>query len=162
MDIWIRPSESADYEAIWQILQHTNAGGDTFAYPDTWSREQMLAYWFADDRKTYTALLEGVVVGSFYLKENQPGRGAHIANAGYTTSAAHRGKGIAAAMGRFSIEEARRLGFLAMQFNLVVKTNEVAVRLWQRLGFQIIGEIPEAFNHAQLGLVNAYVMYLKL
>jgi ribosomal protein S18 acetylase RimI-like enzyme len=162
MNLHIRRSEPADQEAIWQILQQTNAGGDTFAYPSTWKREQMIAYWFANDRYTYTAELDGAVVGSFFIKENQPGRGAHIANAGYTTDPAYRGKGIAAAMGRFSIAEAQRLGFLAMQFNLVVSTNEVAVRLWQRLGFRIIGEIPEAFDHAQLGLVSAYVMYQKL
>ena len=162
MTIKIRPSEPLDYDAIGHILEATNAGGDTFAYPDTWTREQMRAYWFGGDRATYTALLEGVVVGSFYLKENQPGRGAHIANAGYTTSAAHRGQGIAAQMGVFSLTEAKGLGFLAIQFNLVVKTNEVAVRLWQRLGFKIIGEIPEAFHHARLGFVNAYIMYQKL
>ena len=162
MTIKIRPSEPSDYDAIGQILEATNAGGDTFAYPNTWSREQMRAYWFGNDRTTYTALLDDVVVGSFYLKENQPGRGAHIANAGYTTSAAHRGQGIAAQMGVFSLAEAKRFGFLAIQFNLVVKTNEVAVRLWQRLGFTIIGEIPEAFRHIENGLTNAYIMYRKL
>jgi GNAT superfamily N-acetyltransferase len=162
MSINIKLSESTDYDAIWQILKTTNAGGDTFAYPNDWSRERMLDYWFGNDRQTYTAFLDGAVVGSFYLKENQPGLGSHIANAGYTTSSAHRGKGIAYQMGAFSLEEAKRLGFLAIQFNLVVKTNEVAVRLWQRLGFTIIGEIPEAFLHTRLGFVNAYIMYQKL
>ena len=162
MTIKIRPSEPSDYAAIGDILEATNAGGDTFAYPDAWSREQMRDYWFGSNRVTYTALLGDTVVGSFYLKENQLGRGAHIANAGYTTSAAHRGQGIAAQMGSFSLIEAKRLGFRAIQFNLVVKTNEVAVRLWQRLGFAIIGEIPEAFYHARLGFVNAYIMYQKL
>lgn len=162
MSLKIRPSEPSDYAVIGDILQATNAGGDTFAYSDAWSRAQMQAYWFGSDRTTYTALLNDVVVGSFYLKENQPGRGAHIANAGYTTSATHRGQGIAAQMGNFSLIEAKRLGFQAIQFNLVVKTNEVAVRLWQRLGFKIIGEIPEAFHHAHLGFVNAYIMYQKL
>ncbi len=162
MTLHIRLSEPSDYDAIGDILEATNASGDTFAYPDAWSREQMRAYWFNNDRTTYTALLGDAVVGSFYLKENQPGRGAHIANAGYTTSAAHRGQGIAAQMGIFSLAEAKRLGFLAIQFNLVVKTNEIAVRLWQRLGFTVIGEIPEAFHHARLGFVNAYIMYQKL
>jgi GNAT superfamily N-acetyltransferase len=158
----IRAADPADYEATWDILRQTNLAGDTFAYPEDWDREKMLAYWFGPDRYTYTALWNGIVVGSFYIKENQPGRGSHIANAGYTTSTQHRGKGIAYAMGAWSLEEARRLGFLAIQFNLVVSTNEVAVRLWQRLGFRIIGEVPEAFQHARLGLVSAYVMYQKL
>lgn len=162
MNLEIRPALPSDEEAVWQILQAVNAGGDTFAYPASWSREKMLAYWFGAGWKVYTALLDGEIVGTFCLRDNQPGRGAHIANAGYATHPAQRGKGIAYAMGAYSLEEARRQGYLAMQFNLVVKTNETAVRLWQRLGFQIIGEIPDAFQHERLGFVNAYIMYQKL
>lgn len=162
MDLEIKPTVPADYPAIWKILQSVNAGEDVFSFPATWTYEEMFPYWFSPDKHTYTAWLEGEIVGSFYLKANQPGLGAHIANAGYATSAAHRGMGIAYTMGVYSLQEAKRLGFLAMQFNMVIKTNEVAVRLWQRLGFQIIGEIPEAFQHARFGLVNAYIMYRKL
>ena len=96
------------------------------------------------------------------MKDNQPGLGSHVANAGYMTSPDAFGKGIGKAMALFSLEEAKNLGYRAMQFNLVIKTNERAVELWKKLGFAIIGEIPEAFNHKSLGLTNAYIMYRKL
>jgi ribosomal protein S18 acetylase RimI-like enzyme len=98
----------------------------------------------------------------FLIKDNQPGLGAHIANAAYMVSEKAEGKGIGKSMCLYSLDEAKRLGYLAMQFNIVIKSNERAVKLWQKLGFQIIGEIPEAFRHKQLGLTNAYIMYRKL
>lgn len=100
--------------------------------------------------------------GSFYLKPNQPDLGAHVCNAGYMVSAAAKGKGIGRQMAEFSLVEAKRLGFHAMQFNFVVKSNETAVRLWLSLGFEVIGEIPEAFRHKKNGLTNALIMYRKL
>lgn len=96
------------------------------------------------------------------IKDNQPDLGSHIANAGYLTLPSARGKGVGMDMGEFSLVEAKRLGYQAMQFNIVVKSNQGAVRLWQKLGFEIIGEIPEAFNHLHLGMTNAYIMYQKL
>ena len=102
------------------------------------------------------------IVGTFIIKDNQPGLGSHIANASYMVSGKASGKSIGKAMGEFSLEEARRLGYQAMQFNIVVKSNIRAVQLWQKLGFNIIGEIPEAFNHKDKGLTNAYIMYRKL
>ena len=72
------------------------------------------------------------------------------------------GLGVGKAMGEFSLEEAKRLGYKAMQFNIVIKSNERAIRLWEKLGFKIIGEIPEAFNHKQNGLTDAFIMHQKL
>jgi ribosomal protein S18 acetylase RimI-like enzyme len=103
-----------------------------------------------------------VILGTFYLKTNQMDLGSHIVNAGYMVSENARGKGIGQKMAEFSMEEARLLGYKAMQFNLVVKTNEKAVKLWLKMGFEIIGEIPEAYKHSQFGYVNAYIMYQKL
>lgn len=158
----IRPIRPTDADAVWHILQAIIATGDAFAFlPDT-PRDTMLAWWMAPDKHGYVAEAEGQVVGTFVLKDNQPGLGAHIANAAYATAPEAGGRGIGRQMGAWSIEEARRLGYRAMQFNLVVKSNERAVRLWQRLGFQIIGEIPEAFNHRTEGLTNAYIMYQKI
>jgi ribosomal protein S18 acetylase RimI-like enzyme len=122
----------------------------------------MLDYWFSPERHVYVAETEGSIVGTMWLKANQPGLGSHIANAAYMVSPKAQGKGVGRAMAEYSIEEARRLGFRAMQFNFVVKSNASAVRLWQKLGFEIIGEIPEAFRHSNLGLTNSYVMYRKL
>lgn len=158
----IRLSEPTDADQIWEILSPIIKKGDAFTYSPATSKAEMLDYWLAENKHTYTALLDEQVIGTFFIQNNQPGLGAHVANAGYATSPDFYGRGIAREMCRFSLEEARRLGYLAMQFNIVVKSNTRAVTLWQQMGFQIIGEIPEAFQHQTLGLVNAYIMYQKL
>jgi ribosomal protein S18 acetylase RimI-like enzyme len=122
----------------------------------------MLGFWCADDRHTYVALIDDAVAGTFMLKDNQPDLGSHIANGAYMTSPSVRGQGVGFAMGEYSIKEATRLGYKAMQFNIVIKSNRQAVALWRKLGFFIIGEIPEAFSHRENGLTNAYIMYRKL
>jgi ribosomal protein S18 acetylase RimI-like enzyme len=160
--ITIRKATAADNDQIWEIIQQVIAGGDTYVFDPHSSKEKMLAYWCAPDRHTYVATINNKVVGSFVIRDNQPDLGSHIANGAYMTSPSASGQGIGRTMGAFSIEEAKRLGYKAMQFNIVIKSNERAVRLWQSLGFTIIGEIPEAFNHTQNGLTNAYIMYRKL
>ncbi len=112
-------------------------------------------------KNTYVATLNNKVVGTFIIKNNQPDLGSHIAYASYITLSSLSGQGIGKAMGEFSFKEAKRLGYKAMQFNIVVKSNDQAVRLWKKLGFEILGELPEAFNHIQNGLTNAYIMYRK-
>ena len=160
--IEIRKAIEKDKPEVWEIIKFVISGGNTYNfYPNT-SQEKMLAYWFADDKKTYVALSENKIVGTFFLKDNQPDLGSHVANAGYMVAPEAAGKGIGRKMAEFSLEEARRLGYQAMQFNFVVKSNEIAVRLWQNLGFEIIGEIPEAFQHIENGLTNALIMYRKL
>lgn len=158
----IRKAIQEDKEEIWKILKEVIAQGDSFAFNPNTPKEKMMTYWMEPDKNTYVAILDDTIVGSFFIKANQPGLGSHIANAGYMTSPLASGKGIGNAMGQFSLEEAKRLGYQAMQFNIVVKSNERAVRLWQSLGFHIIGEIPEAFNHQTLGMTNAYIMYQRL
>ncbi|MBS1575267.1 MAG: GNAT family N-acetyltransferase [Bacteroidetes bacterium] len=160
--IEIRKATPADDDAVWQIIKEVIAGGDTYVFASSSPREKMLAFWRGADRHTYVALRDNKIVGSFVLKDNQPDLGSHIANGAYMVSSSSSGKGIGRAMGEWSIEEAKRLGYKAMQFNFVIKSNERAVQLWQSLGFEIIGEIPEAFNHTQFGLTNAYIMYRKL
>jgi GNAT superfamily N-acetyltransferase len=105
---------------------------------------------------------EGRVLGSFFVRANQPGPGSHVANAGYMTHPDAAGRGIASAMARASLDWARERGFRAMQFNFVVSSNVRAVRLWQHLGFAIVGTLPGAFQHPTLGYVDVYVMYLPL
>lgn len=160
--IKIREALPSDQDAIWDIIKQVISSGDTYAFSPDSSREKMLDYWCGADKHTYVATIEDEVLGTFVMKDNQIDLGSHIANAGYMASPKASGKGIGKEMGRFSIEEAARLGYKAMQFNLVIKSNERAVALWKKLGFEIIGEIPEAFNHQQLGLTNAYIMYRKL
>ena len=108
---------------------------------------------------TYVACRGEQVVGTYLLKANQPGLGSHVANAGYMVDSREAGRGVGRALCEHSLEEARRAGFLAMQFNFVVSTNTRAVALWQAMGFRIAGTLPRAFRHQTLGLVDAYVMH---
>jgi ribosomal protein S18 acetylase RimI-like enzyme len=108
------------------------------------------------------AVVDGEVLGIYWLRANNPGLGAHVANGAYMVSPNAKGKGIGRQMAEHSIEQARRLGFKSIQFNFVIKSNTVAVNLWKSVGFEIIGEIPDAFDHPENGMTNAYIMYRKL
>ena len=160
--IEIRKAEDRDKPAIWQIIKSVIAGGDTYVFSPDSTEGEMMAYWFTPDKHNYVAVLDSVVVATFWLRPNQPGLGSHIANAAYMVSPSAHGKGIGKQIALWSLDEARRLGFTAMQFNFVVKSNANAVSLWQKIGFEIIGEIPDAFQHAKNGLTNAYIMYRSL
>ena len=70
-----------------------------------------------------------------------------------------RGRGLATSMCEHSQNLAREMGFKAMQFNLVVETNTGAAKLWQKLGFGIVGTIPKAFYHPDNGYVGAHLMF---
>lgn len=158
----IRKAEDRDKPAIWQIINAVIAGGDTYVFSPDSTEEEMMTYWFSPDKHNYVAVSEGDIVGIYWLKANQPGLGAHVGNGAYMVSPNAKGKGIGKKMAEHSIDEARRLGFKSIQFNFVVKSNTVAVNLWKSVGFEIIGEIPEAFDHAKNGMTNAYIMYCKL
>ena len=160
--IHIRKAEEKDYTEIWEIIKPVIEKGDTYTFYPTSTKEQMLAYWCGSDKHCYVALVENKVMGTFIMKDNQPGLGSHVANASYMVSPQSSGKGIGRTMGEFSLQEAKKLGYRAMQFNMVVKTNNTAVELWKKIGFKIIGEIPEAFNHNKFGYTNAYIMYKNL
>jgi ribosomal protein S18 acetylase RimI-like enzyme len=160
--IIFRKATPTDHGAIWNIIKEVISTGDTYVFAPDSSREKMMSFWCAEDRHTYVALIDDVVAGTFMLKDNQPDLGSHVANGAYMTSPSARGQGVGFAMGEYSIKEAARLGYKAMQFNIVIKSNRQAVALWRKLGFFIIGEIPEAFNHRENGLTNAYIMYRKL
>lgn len=158
----IRQAKEEDKPHVWEIIRSVISSGDTYIFfPDS-SRDKMLDYWFSSEQTVYVALSENKIIGTFFLKANQPDLGSHIANAGFMVSAAAKGKKVGKTMAEFSLQEAKRRGYKAMQFNFVVKSNSVAVNLWLNLGFEIIGEIPEAFNHIENGLTNAYIMYRKL
>lgn len=152
-----------DWSAAWKIMQPVFATGDTCAYAPDITEAEAFAAWIKVPEATFVAQDDhGSLVGIYYLKANQPGLGSHVANAGYVVSKQARNRGVAAQLCEHSQAEAKRRGFLAMQFNMVVSTNEVAVKLWQKLGFQIIGRVPEAFRHAELGFVDAVVMWKKI
>jgi L-amino acid N-acyltransferase YncA len=162
MVLTIRPAVAADHDAIWRIFHAVVAPADTYAYPPDTTREQALEWWCPPGGWTYVAALEEGVVGTYVMKANQPGQGSHVANCGYMVQPEASGRGVGEAMCRHSLEEAKRLGFRAMQFNFVVSTNTRAVGLWQRCGFTIVGTVPEAFRHPTRGFVDAYVMHRNL
>jgi L-amino acid N-acyltransferase YncA len=158
----IRPATTCDSDPIWEIFRAVIAPGDTFVFDPATPRHEALAYWFGPHTHTFVAEHDGQIAGSYILRPNQPGLGSHVANAGFMVSPSARGLGLGKAMGEHCLQEARRLGFRAMQFNFVVSTNEAAVRLWQQLGFRIVATLPGAFRHSQCGFVDAYVMFQTL
>jgi ribosomal protein S18 acetylase RimI-like enzyme len=158
----IRRATDDDKDQVWKIIEAVIAGGDTYVNAPDSSKEEMLAYWFSPEKHVFVADEDGDLLGTFWLKANQPGLGDHIGNGAYMVAPSAKGRGVGKQMVLHSIEEAKRIGYHAIQFNFVVKSNEVAVNLWKSAGFEVIGEIPDAFRHSKLGLTNAYIMYRKL
>ncbi|WP_121075703.1 GNAT family N-acetyltransferase [Sphingomonas trueperi] len=158
----IRSAVAQDGAAVWAILEPVIRAGETYALDRDLSRDDALAYWLGADRASFVAEAEGQVLGTYYLRANQAGGGAHVANCGYATHPEARGRGIARAMAEHSFAESRARGFRAMQFNFVVSSNTPAVRLWHALGFETVGRVPEAFDHPECGLVDALVLYRRL
>ena len=158
----IRSATDADHDPIWAILEPMIRRGDTYTLPRDMSREQALEYWFSPEKEVFVWEEDGAVLGTYFLKANQQGGGAHVANCGYVTAAAAQGRGIARAMCLHSLEHAKQRGFRAIQFNFVVSTNERAVKVWLNLGFEVVGRLPRAFQHPELGFVDALVMYREL
>ena len=158
----IRQSEPRDDDAIWRILEPTFRAGETYPVPRDISRAGALAYWHTPGHAVFVAEEAGTIVGTYYLRANNRGGGAHVANCGYVVAPDAFGRGVAQAMCSHSLGEAKSRGFSAMQFNFVIASNERAVRLWQRMGFAIAGRLPGAFQHPRLGLVDAYVMLRSL
>jgi ribosomal protein S18 acetylase RimI-like enzyme len=159
----VRSARSEDGDALWAILEPVIRAGETYPLPRDLDREAALAYWLAPAHHVFVAADDaGRIVGTYFLQANQQGGGSHVANCGYMTAPHAVGRGVASAMCAHSLEEAARLGFRAMQFNFVVSTNERAVQLWKRFGFEIVGRLPQAFHHPTDGYVDALVMYRRL
>lgn len=158
----LRQAARSDSDSIWAIFKAVVARGDTYAFDPSTSRDEALAYWLHPGARCYVAEREGAVVGTYVLKPNQPGLGSHVANAAFMVAPDRQGSGLGRVMAEHCLAEARRLGFRAMQFNFVVSTNERAVRLWRKLGFEVVGTLPGAFRHAEKGFVDAYVMFRSL
>jgi ribosomal protein S18 acetylase RimI-like enzyme len=158
----IRRAEPHDAAAIAAILLPTIREGTTYALDRELTEADALAYWLSADKETFVAIEDGQLVGTYFLRPNQAGGGSHVCNCGYMTHAAATGRGIARRMCEHSLAHARSRGYRAMQFNLVVSTNERAVRLWQSLGFTIVGQLPQAFRHPTDGYVDGFVMYQRL
>jgi len=158
----IRKAETSDTDAIWKIIHRIIQSGDTYAFDPNSPKEKMMEFWMGNKTRTYVAEIENKIVGTFFMKENQPDLGSHVANAGYMVDPKYNGQGIGKAMGMFSLEEAKILGYKALQFNFVVSTNKWAINLWKKLGFSIIGTIPNGFQHKKLGYIDVLIMHREL
>lgn len=155
----IREMTLSDFEAFWPTFSTIISAQETYAFDANMTQQQATAIWLEVPLKAYVYVEDNQILGTYYLKANAAGPSNHICNCGYMVSAVARGKGIARKLCEHSQTMAREFGFKAMQFNSVVSANEVAVKLWQKLGFDIIGTIPKAYRHARLGLVDSYIMY---
>lgn len=146
---------------MWRICQAVIAAGDALPFSDDFDRDTFRSHWFGS-HASFVAVTEAGIVGMYKSGANYPGRGAHVASATYLVSPEAQGRGIGRALVEHSLAQAQDAGYGAMQFNYVVSTNAPAVELYKRLGFAIVGTLPKAFRHKQLGLVDAHVMYKHL
>lgn len=162
MSVLIRAAVDADRSAVLGIVAPVLRAGETYAVDRDLDDAGVLAFWFAANHQVFVATDDGETIGTYYLMPNQGGGGAHVANCGYMTAPAARGKGVARTMCAHSLEQARSRGFRAMQFNHVVSTNTRAVELWKSMGFAIVGTLPAAFHHPSQGYVDSYVMFRSL
>ena len=158
----IQLARDEHFEEIWSIIHAILEKGDTYPYAPNTTRAEAFEIWMKYPKATYVAYHDGEMVGTYYIKPNQPGLGSHVCNAGYMVASKARGKGIGRAMCKHSLAEARKLGFKAMQYNLVVSTNEGAIRLWKKHGFEVIGTLHNAFRHKRLNFLDTLVMYKQL
>jgi ribosomal protein S18 acetylase RimI-like enzyme len=157
-----RTTIEAAGEILWKLTRELLEDGATYIFrPDT-SRQEVLRYWFPGSGATYLAAVQGEPVGCYLLQPTHPGRGSHVANASYYVASPWRGRGFGRTLCEHSIEMARKAGYRAMLFNLVVATNSGAIALWKSLGFEVLGTIPQAFDHSELGLTNALIMHRML
>jgi ribosomal protein S18 acetylase RimI-like enzyme len=160
--VLIRDAGERDDEAIWRVMEPTIRAGETYMLPREMSEAEAIGYWRSPQHEVFVADENGEILGTYYMRANQRGGGAHVANCGYMTAPAASGRGVARAMCAHSLDHARTRGFRAIQFNCVIGTNERAVRLWQSFQFEIVGRLPEAYLHPRLGFVDALVMYRML
>jgi L-amino acid N-acyltransferase YncA len=157
----IRPVEDADWNGVVGLLRDIVADGETYAYPTDLDDTVLRDLWHEGPPGVTVVAVDdtGRLLGSAKSGPNRPGRGAHVATASFIVSPAARGQGVGQELGEWVLAWAREHGFTAMQFNAVVETNDSAVRLWQRLGFEVVGTVPEAFDSRRHGLVGLHVMH---
>jgi ribosomal protein S18 acetylase RimI-like enzyme len=158
-DIHIRPARPRDAEEIWRLFHGVVLEGETYPHPAEMSREDAIAYWLDTPTVTYVAEWRGEVAGAYYLRPNQPGHGAHVANAAYMVAEPLRGNGIGRALCLHSMDAALAHGFKALQYNLVVASNTHAMKLYDAMGFDTVGRLKNAFALSDGGYADAYILY---
>lgn len=158
----IRPATEADWPFILALFMDVAGRGEAYAYDEHTTEATVRKLWFDAPAQPFIAEWHGKCAGTYYIRPNQPGRGAHVANGGYMVPPAFEGLGITSAMCQHSIEAAQVAGYRAMQFNFVIATNEAALHVWKKHGFQVLAQLPEVFLHKNLGYVDACVLWRSL
>lgn len=154
----IRPASAGDFDVMWGLFKAAIAPQDALPFAGSFEAGTFRSHWF-QAQMPHVAVLEGQVVGMYKMGANFPDLGSHVASATYLVDASLQGRGVGRALVEHSLEQARAQGFLAMQFNYVVSTNAPAVALYRKLGFEVVGTLPKAFQHGKLGLVDVFVMH---
>ena len=159
----IRAASTADWPVLWPIVKGVVDAGDTYVWRPTPSSDDMQRLWLEPAPwHVVVAELDSEIVGTAKVGPNRPGRGAHVATASFMVSPHHQGRGVGRALGEHIVGWATDAGYRGMQFNAVVATNAGAISLWQSLGFEVIGTVPQGFDHQHQGLVDLHVMYRAL
>lgn len=158
----LRPATRDDLHALWQAFAEIVASGETYVQDAATTQAEFVTYWWGRGGEQWVAESEGQVAGGYTLRENHPGRGAHVGTASFVVSRDARGQGIGRLLGEHAIRRAREVGYAALQWNFVVATNTAAIRLWESLGFRVLARLPGVFDHAKLGRTDALVMFLDL
>lgn len=158
----LSPAAPGDWPGLWDILRPVFRAGDTYMVSPAIAEAEARTYWTEAPREAWVAEEAGRILGTYYLRPNQPGPGDHVCNCGYVTGGHARGRGVARAMCQHSQDRARALGYAAMQFNAVVSTNAAALHLWTDLGFRRVGTVPGAFRHPERGRVDTHVLFKDL
>ena len=159
---YIREALEKDFDQIWGIFQKIVAAGETFAINRYTSKKKAHQIWIEQPQKTYVCEINKKILGTYYLKKNYGGGGCHVCNCGYMVDMKAQGKGLGTMMCQHSQKIAKELGYKAMQFNLVLVSNKQAISIWSKLGFDTVGKIPKAFDHPNIGYVDALVMHKLL
>ncbi len=158
MSLQIVKATPEDFDAIWEIFRFTIQTSDTYIYKPETTKEEARTIWMVNTTP-FVAKLDGKIVGSYLIRQNRIGLGSHVCNAAFIVDPNYRQQKIGTQMCTHSLTEAKKMGFRSMQFNMVVSTNHKAVALWMKMGFEVVGTVPEAFQHGDKGLVDVYIMH---